>query len=603
MYWNFIDTIKKTIDDFGVGIISDSRFWNIVADKYSFASDYSLRNTFKKCLKEGYIQDIASLRGNHAKTVAKISQIIEKLSPNSPEEPDLTAVLFSIAIGVGTCTKKDYEDFLKKEIPNQQTSTNIVPNSRKASKSASNNCPYKPLSSFGTFKRYAIVISLGLLVVLIGNFLYGLYFFCDCGLFLVLMFILSSQLMFGEYLLNSISSQYQRLIQSEIVSIGASFCVAFFANILASLFFQNDILRRRIYLYYSNWNTDYNDALSTISPEILSQFSQDILESPGFFSILFSLIGLLTIIFLIRVLFNVTNPKLKINPVAFLLSFSLIIVVEGLFLWYPSKMHEIQEKKYHEKQAYIDKLISIQEDLNSVIRDKRSSIVQNLSFREIKLGMPFDSASIIAEAIVDSNIASNCDIEPLDNAYFTSDFRENEKLMETLIKPNIGSFPQKNYGADGISGRIIKFGTSLDNEFVSVRVFEQEDSVFAITVQPLLQFANLPYLIKLYTQKYGEPELIRDRSFYEDSENPDKTIYSWTFKDGAVRLSSEYIVYMPTSLFKMVSDYSESKRLELVEQERKKKYLEFQQDSMKQVKQRQDSLQRIHNHKNAINEI
>lgn len=104
-------------------------------------------------------------------------------------------------------------------------------------------------------------------------------------------------------------------------------------------------------------------------------------------------------------------------------------------------------------------------------------------------------------------------------------------------------------------------------------------------------------------KKYGEPELIRDRSYYEDSYYSDKTIYGWTFKNGIIRLTKEYAVYVPASFFKLANDIVTKKRLEQEAEERRLRYLQFRKDSIKKAKQLSDSLRKIRNHNNAINEI
>ena len=107
----------------------------------------------------------------------------------------------------------------------------------------------------------------------------------------------------------------------------------------------------------------------------------------------------------------------------------------------------------------------------------------------------------------------------------------------------------------------------------------------------------------MYTKKYGEPELIRDRAYYEDNYYSDNTVYGWTFKNGIVRLTKEYVVYVPTSFFTLANEIANKKRLEQEAEERRLKYLHFQQDSIKKAKQIADSLRQVRNHNNAINDI
>lgn len=51
-YEGLIDTIYDIVKTYGVGILSDHKFWNILNDTYSFADEYSLKDSFKRFLVE-----------------------------------------------------------------------------------------------------------------------------------------------------------------------------------------------------------------------------------------------------------------------------------------------------------------------------------------------------------------------------------------------------------------------------------------------------------------------------------------------------------------------------------------------------------------------
>lgn len=103
-----IDTVSDIVKIYGISILSGSRFWNILADSYSFKSDYSLRNTFRTCISEGHVEEIVALRGNKDLTIEMIDGILRKEdSIDGSKWDELKIVLYSVAIAVGTC---DYSD-------------------------------------------------------------------------------------------------------------------------------------------------------------------------------------------------------------------------------------------------------------------------------------------------------------------------------------------------------------------------------------------------------------------------------------------------------------------------------------------------------------
>ena len=89
MYLSLIDTVTQIVKNYGVSILSDSKFWHILNDSYSFGNEYSLRDIFKSCINTGYISSLVALRGNTKKTKEEISHIIKsekKIHPGKEQE-------------------------------------------------------------------------------------------------------------------------------------------------------------------------------------------------------------------------------------------------------------------------------------------------------------------------------------------------------------------------------------------------------------------------------------------------------------------------------------------------------------------------------------
>lgn len=109
MNHKLIDTVSDILRYHGIVVLSESKFWYILTDTYSFASDYSLRDTFRRCISKGYPIEIANLKGDRRSTVLRIAEIIKLENFSNPIKRDeLKTVLYSIAIGVGTCDNNDY---------------------------------------------------------------------------------------------------------------------------------------------------------------------------------------------------------------------------------------------------------------------------------------------------------------------------------------------------------------------------------------------------------------------------------------------------------------------------------------------------------------
>lgn len=109
MYLSLFDTVTKIVKNYGVSILSDPKFWHILTDSYSFGNEYLLRDIFKSCIAIGYIARLVALRGKTKTTKDEISHIIKsenKLNPGKKQE--YAAVLYSVAIAIGTCSNLNY---------------------------------------------------------------------------------------------------------------------------------------------------------------------------------------------------------------------------------------------------------------------------------------------------------------------------------------------------------------------------------------------------------------------------------------------------------------------------------------------------------------
>ena len=377
---------------------------------------------------------------------------------------------------------------------------------------------------------------------------------------------------------------------------------------LCYLFFQGDGFRWNVFNYFGDWQLERNEELSNLGFDRIYQFTHHTLESPGFLSFMLGIFLLALFAGCAYGLFHNSSPKPQLRVKYSLLSLVLIMLTESCIFIYPAIKHKIQEADYLHKEARINEQLVSQREQNNVLISSRASETKDLSFKGIKLGISWDTAIGYAQTIVESDSSSNRDLNRVDDEYFYTYFRNGNEIMETLTKTYLSVTPKDNDAKDLFRGKLLNFNTSLDNQDVNVKIFGLDNKVYAIAITPsgtysYKSFEKYDDLVELYTKKYGEPELIRDRVYYEDNYYSDNTVYGWTFKNGIVRLTKEYVVYIPTSFFTLANEIANNKRLEQGAEERRLKYLHFQQDSIKKAKQLADSLRQIRNHNNAINDI
>lgn len=608
MYLSLIDTVSKIVKIYGVDILSDPKFWHILSDSYSFGNEYALKDTFKSCLSIGYVSKLIAIKGNSKKTKAEIAHIVDSENKVNPgNEKEYSAILYSIAIAIGSCNKKDYSDFINRNNPHPAPAPTPKPNI------PSNN--RKPFSIRGVLSllksvlsNYTRIIIVGLISVSLSTLLYGLYVFSGWWMFFVLLLIGLIQVSCCGHLLISVENVKDRNTQSAIASIGFPFIVAYFANSLISFFFQGEKFRWVIYNYFGDWQPESVEELSDLGWDQMYRFTHHAVESPGFFSLLLGFLLLALFIGCAYGLFNNSNPRPQFKIKYSILSLVLIIITESCIFICPIIKHKIQEANYLHKEASISEQIATQQEHNNNLILSRASETKDLSFKGIKLGISWDTAIGYAQTIVESDSSSNLILNRVKDEYFYTYFRYNNDIMETLTYAYESSMPKNTGENDYFTGKLLKFDTTLDNQEVGVKVFGFENKVYAIIITPsgvssYGSFEKYDDLVELYTKKYGEPELIRDRAYYEDSSYSDNTIYGWTYKNGIVWLTKEYVAYVPVSFFKLANEIATKKRLEQETEERRLKYLQFQQDSIKKAKQLADSLRQVRNHDNAINEI
>ena len=123
-YKNLLDTVSKIVNDNGLVILSEPRFWGMLTDLYPFFQETKLKDVYKDCISKGFIAAVATLSGDKRSVVEFISSVAEA---NQQENRDELAVcLFSAAIAAGKCSEEDYSVFMK--IPLSTSSSKLINN-------------------------------------------------------------------------------------------------------------------------------------------------------------------------------------------------------------------------------------------------------------------------------------------------------------------------------------------------------------------------------------------------------------------------------------------------------------------------------------------
>lgn len=595
MYLSLIDTVNKIVKSYGIGILSDSKFWHVLTDSYSFASEYSLRDVFKSCIAAGYISRLIALRGNTKKTKDEISHIVKSENKINPgKEQEYAAVLYSIAIAIGSCNKKDYSDSINQNRQKPITPPTTNPNSG----------PISSNSLYNNFKVFAFVF-IGI-IILIGSLLsYGLFFFCDASMFGLLFIIGIFQVGYCKILDKFFQSKVLNQLKNRVLACITPIIIGFVFVSIVPLILCSDSISDAAYTYFSA--EFIPESYHVIKPERVwyaPRISPTIGFGGGFASIVLC-ISLVSCGFRIREYKNKLN--LKYSPVDKILP----IIVIALIAINITFIFLIPTFSINRQRAAYEKIV----EKNKHLYNDRKNIVQDLSVKGIKLGISSETAWEYMDAMKD-------DEEP-SKLYFHETIRHPNTIYDEFIGTSYNGvfpydIPKESFEGVSISGEDYRMLISLDNTPVGLDLYIYNGLVSAMRIYGLgghdNYLTNFGSLLSLYIRKYGEPEIIKDYSREKDiySLSPYRSKgkqdrYVWNFKNGRIEMSEYGIMYISDTLIdKIENDYNNGiKEYELAikkkaeEDKIKKEHA----DSIKHEQERNDSIRRALNHQNAINEI
>lgn len=589
MYLSLIDAVSKIVKTYGVDILSDPKFWHILSDSYSFGNEYTLKDTFKSCITTGYISKLVAIKGDSKKTKAEIAHIVDSENKINPgKEKEYSIVLYSVAIAIGSCNKKDYSNFTNRYNPRLSK-----PN--KNPKGENNSIWFTT----------CLIIALGIITLIGGTLLYGWFLLGDAGMLRILCLI--GILQFGtfkvldEFLHNTVNSN----VKSRIIICFLPIIVCYIINSIIPLILCSDSIADALQNYFS---ANFIPQSYYTIPIERAWYAPRISQEVGFFGGFTSIILCICLVSCgYRIISYFKEAKLivcKIDICASIITLIVIVVSYiSVAVWPICRIHR-QQKEYDMIVAH-----------NTELHKERVNKVQDLSVKGIKLGISSETAWEYLKALEE-------DREPSQLHYHEIVKHPDAIYDEFIGTTYYGVFPYKvevNDFADvNLSGDDYRMLISLDNTTVGLDLYILDGFVSAMRVYGLgdndNSLTNFDSLLSLYTTKYGDPEIIKDFSFekdihaitpYRSKGKSDR--YVWNFKNGRIEMSKFGIMYISdTLLAKVRSEYKEGiinfemakkRKIEAEKQQRVRT------DSIRREQERNDSIRHAFNHKNAINDI
>jgi hypothetical protein len=595
MYLCLIDTVTQIVKNYGVSILSDPKFWHILTDSYSFGNEYSLRDIFKSCVATGYIARLVALRGKTKTTKDEISHIIKsenKINPGKKQE--YAAVLYSVAIAIGTCSKKDYADFFNQNSPKPITPPIPNPNSGPQS-----NTPILD-------KLKVIALVFAGVIILTGSLLsYGLFFFCEASMFGLLFITGLFQIGYCKILDNFVQSKVSNQLKNRAIACIIPIIIVLILSSMIPLILCSDSISDAAYTYFSA--EFIPESYYVITPERV-WYAPRLSPSVGFWGGLASIalcISLVSCAY--RINEHKNRQKLqfsradKMSMAGIIATIVLIIVLISLI---PAFIIMQQRSAFERIEAN-----------NKRLYQERKDVVQDLSVKGIKLGISNETAWEYMNSIKE-------DQEP-SQLHYLETIKHPDAIYDEFIGTSYYSvfpyeLPMSDFEGVSIGGEDYRMLISLDNTTVGLDIYTYDGLVTAMRIYGLgnsnNSLSNFESLLSLYTTKYGQPEIIKDFSREEDifaimpyRSKGKNDRYVWNFKNGRIEMSELGIMYISETLISKVRNECEKsiKELEFAKKRKteQEKIRKEKADSLKHMQEKRDSIRRVRNHKNAINEI
>lgn len=257
------DAVSKIVETNGVDILSTKRFWNILTDSYSFGNEYILKDTFKSCLKKGYISKLVANKGNAKKTKHEIDRII---IIETEKKREYSEILYIVAIAIGSCNNQDYLDFTNRNTPHTNPTPTPRPNKPSQKSNKSQPLIWKECLGILVIVFFGIIVSFG------GTIVYSAFYYKGWWLSFIVLSMLLVQNWYEmgvAYLLNEFNStsRYSIVVRSII----SPLLIVMVLNALMSFLFFSETFRLWLGNYFSYFSNDIDEQTFRLLEQLLDR--------------------------------------------------------------------------------------------------------------------------------------------------------------------------------------------------------------------------------------------------------------------------------------------------------------------------------------------
>lgn len=570
-----IKVISAIVSQYGVDIVTEDRFVNILRDLYPDRDHPEKFDILKAIVDEGVSLDMLSnCRAISAKSfLEKHARILSR--KYGYESHNIIQVLGSLCIGSGCITADEYQSAFRQSSPQPLPSKPI--GNPKPSK---NTQPSKPTSPDNpvTFRSILALIwsFLGMCAIpyayltLLSN---GWWPFWAVAALAVLYFF---TIIMSGFLMNEYEDFEFNGINHFIL--GAYICISLFAILFILIgpficYWTRNSLGM-FYGYYRFYLTESPTILTLALSIICCLFAGALASVP------------------IDRFIHADNPKFFLRG-ALLVAITIIILHIFVFAL-PLK------EKLHYERLYQNEVERVEQERLRIseLKKERSAKKMDLSFMDFYLGQDFKQSLAILNDVKD---------------YKSVETGNMDNLSYGLIMDSLRYDP--------IINRVARANTLWDNDEAKIYLFSNNDKLVAIE---LTTKHYIDSVVAIYSKKYGEPEyepkMEVSYPYYYGIEysvqDPFEPIsvseshnYSWTFMNSQIRVSSSstysdtHVLYIDHECEALLGKWVAEQAIKRQEQQRKEDSIARQAAEAERQRLNKERLEKKQNHEKSIKQI
>ena len=569
-----IQEISSIVSQYGVDIVTEERFVNILKDLYPDRDHPEKFDIFKAIVDEGVSSDmLLNCSATSAKSfLEKQARILSR--KYGYESHDIIQVLGCLCIGSGCITADEYQTATRPSRPKPLPSKPQV-----KPKPSKNTQPTKPTFSDNP-------VTLRSIIALIWSFLgmcaipYAYLTLLSNGWWPFWAVAALAVLYFFTILMSGFFMNENEVIEFEEINsyiLGAYACVSLFAILFILVGpFLCHWTRNSLEMFYGYFG-----------------FNIWRWESPTILTLALCIICCLiagSFLWLVIEKIPADNPKGFFRGA--LIVTAVLILSHVIFIALPlnEKLH--YERLYQNEVEHVE-----QERLRiSELKKERSAKKMDLSFMDFYLGQDFKQSLAILNDVKD---------------YKSVETGNMDNLSYGLIMDSLRYDP--------IINRVARANTLWDNDEAKIYLFSNNDKLVAIEMTTK---HDIDSIVAIYSEKYGEPEYEPEMEvsfpYYYDSDynitNPYESTseshnYSWTFMNSQIRISSSstysdtHVLYIDHECEILLGKWVAEQAIKRQEQQRKEDSIARQAAEAERQRLNKERLEKKQNHEKSIKQI